>query len=504
MSTATYPQPSTPRDDPHYQRRWLILGVILLAQLMLIVDLTIVNVALPSAQRALHFSTANREWIISAYTLAFGSLLPLGGRMADLLGRKRMFIIGAIGFAAACAGGGAAGGFVMFVVARAGQGLFAALLAPAAMSMIGVTFTQPTERARAVGAYGAISGGAGALGLLLGGVFTSYVSWRWCMFLNVPFGVIAVLGSVSLMHDTPAETRQRPGVFSTALVTGGLFGIVFGAAQAQSHGWGATITLVSLFGGGALLGTFLLVQARITYPLVPLHVMVDRNRGSGLLAVFLGNVAVSACAFLFLTYYMQGVLHYSPIKTGLAFLPLALGIGIAATLVQGKLVTRFPARAFVVVGQLIGAAGFVLLAQLGTHSSYVGWLLSGMVLIGLGFGTSVIVAIDMSSFGVAPEDTGAAGSLTNVSQQIGTAVGIAVLSTVAASATDQYVRTHAAATTVAAHATVHGFTVAFWCGAVIFAATAVICAPLIRRGTRTAVATDIPMEAEAVANTIAL
>jgi EmrB/QacA subfamily drug resistance transporter len=465
--------------DPHYERRWLILVVLCLAQLMLVVDSTIVNVALPSAQRALRFSTANREWVVTAYVLAFGSLLPLGGRMSDLWGRKLMFVLGAIGFAAASAVGGAAQSFTMLVAARAAQGVFGALLAPAAISMIAVTFTDPAERAKAFGVFGAIGGSAGAMGLLLGGVFTSYVSWRWCMFVNVAFGALALFGALTLLTNSANPDKPRLDVLGTLLATVGLFGIVFGTAKAETNGWGATITDVSIAVGVVVLIAFLLSQRRGSYPLMPLHVIADRTRGAGLLSLFLSSIVLFT-SFLFLTYYFQGVLRYSPVKTGLAFLPLTLSLGAAAALVQTKLQARLPTRAFFAVGLGLGAIGCALLAQVTVDSPYTGWVLGGLILIGLGFGTSAVIALDISSVGVAPEDTGVAGSLANVSQQIGPAIGIALLSTVAATATTHYTQQHAGVQSLAAQATVHGFVVAFWYGAVIFAAGAVICTLLVR------------------------
>ena len=249
--------------DPHHERRWLILVTVCLAQLMLLVDSTVVNVALPSAQQALDFSTANREWVVTAYVLAFGSLLPLGGRMSDLWGRKLMFVIGALGFAAASAVGGAAQSFTMLVVARAVQGLFGALLAPAAIAMIAATFTDPNERAKAFGVFGAIAGGAGALGLLLGGVLTSYVSWRWCMYVNIAFAALALVGAVTLMTNNTNPDKPRLDLLGTALATTGLFGIVFGAAKAQTNGWGAAISMIPLIAGGVLLLAYL--ASLVTY-----------------------------------------------------------------------------------------------------------------------------------------------------------------------------------------------------------------------------------------------
>jgi len=484
--------------DPHYEKRWLILLTLCIAQLMLLIDATVVNVALPSAQRALHFSTANREWVVTAYVLAFGSLLPLGGRMSDLWGRKLMFVIGALGFAAASAAAGAAQSFTMLIVARALQGVFGALLAPAAIAMIAVTFTDPGERAKAFGAFGAIGAGAGALGLLLGGVLTSYVSWRWCMFVNVGFAVLALVGAVTLMTNNTNPDKPRLDLVGTALATTGLFGIVFGAAKAETNGWGAAISLISLIAGGVLLLAFLQSQRRSSYPLMPLHVVGDRNRGSGLLVLFLATIAVFSM-FLFLTYYFQGVLHYSPVKTGIAFLPLPVAVVISASIVQGGLVTRLPSRAFIGFGLLLCTAGMFLLTRIGVDTHYYAWTLGGLLLVGLGIGSATVVGLDMSSVGVAPEDVGVAGSLANVVQQIGPAIGIAVLSTVAATATTHFAAGHAGIDDLAAHATVHGYTTAFWYSTAIFAAAAVICTTLVRSGTRTGANSD-PMEIEALAN----
>ncbi len=501
MGTAdplTPPHPAHAGPDPHDEKRWLILVTVCIAQLMLLVDSTVVNVALPSAQSALEFSTANREWVVTAYVLAFGSLLPLGGRMSDLWGRKLMFVVGALGFAVASAAGGAAQSFTMLIVARAAQGLFGALLAPAAIAMIAVTFTDPTERAKAFSAFGAIGAAAGALGLLLGGVLTNYVSWRWSMYVNVVFAALALFGAVTLMANNTNPEKPRLDLLGTALATSGLLGLVFGAAKAQTEGWGGAISVIPLIAGGVLLLAFLASQRLAAYPLMPLHVVGDRNRGSGLLVLFLATVAIFSM-FLFLTYYFQGVLHYSPVRTGLAFLPLPVGIVISASIVQAGLVSRFPSRVFFGVGLLVAMAGMFLLTQIDVDTHYYTWTLAGLALVGLGIGPPTVVGLDLSSAGIDAEDVGVAGSLANVVQQIGPAIGIAVLSTVAATATAHYEAGHAGLDDLAARATVHGFTTAFWYGTAIFAAAAVVCTTLVRTGTRTGATTD-PMEIEALAN----
>lgn len=318
------------------------------------------------------------------------------------------------------------------------------------------------------------------------------------MYVNVVFAALALFGAVTLMTNNTNSDKPRLDLLGTALATSGLFGLVFGAAKAQTEGWGAGISLIPLIAGGVLVLAFLASQRRTAYPLMPLHVVGDRNRGSGLLVLFLATVAIFSM-FLFLTYYFQGVLHYSPVKTGLAFMPLPIAIVISASIVQGGLVTRLPSRALIGVGLLVSMAGMLMLTQIGVDTHYYEWTLPGLALVGLGAGSATIVGLDISSVGVDPEDIGVAGSLANVAQQIGPAIGIAVLSTVAATATSNYAESHAGLNSLAAHATVHGFSVAFWYGTAIFAAAAVICTALVRPGTRTGATSD-PMELEALAN----
>jgi predicted MFS family arabinose efflux permease len=309
---------------------------------------------------------------------------------------------------------------------------------------------------------------------------------------------------VTLMTNNTNPDKPRLDLLGTALATTGLFGIVFGAAKAETNGWGAAISLIPLIAGAVLLLAFLASQRRAAYPLMPLHVVGDRNRGSGLLVLFLATIAIFSM-FLFLTYYFQGVLHYSPVKTGIAFLPLPVAIVISASAVQGGLVTRFPSRAFMGFGLLLCTAGMFLLTRIGVDTHYYAWTLGGLALVGLGAGSATIVGLDMSSVGVAPEDIGVAGSLANVVQQIGPAIGIAVLSTVAATATTHYVAGNTGIHNLTAQATVHGYTTAFWYGTAIFAAAAVICTTLVRSGTQTGAssaqtgASSDPMEIEALA-----
>lgn len=298
---------ATEPEDPHHARRWLILAVILVAQVMILLDTTIVNVALPSAQADLGFSDADRQWVLTAYVLAFGSLLPLGGRLSDIFGRKRTFLAGLAGFAATSAIAGAAPNIGTLIAARAIQGTFAAMLAPAALSLITVTFTDREELNKAIGIFGAASGGASALGLILGGLLTDYASWRWTMYVNIIFAVTGIVGALALLKHSTHPDKSRLSLSSTILGSAALFGIVFGASKAETNGWSSGITIWSLVAGAVLLVAFVLLQKYDRYPLIPLRVVLDRNRGGAYLVVGLSNLALLA-EFLFLTYYFQTVL----------------------------------------------------------------------------------------------------------------------------------------------------------------------------------------------------
>jgi EmrB/QacA subfamily drug resistance transporter len=474
---------AAPPVDPHLARRWLILAVVLTAQVMILLDGTVVNVALPSAQRDLGFSDATREWVITAYVLAFGSLLPLGGRLADVLGRKTMFMIGLVGFAVASALAGAAPNIGTLLAARAVQGGFAAALAPAALSLLVVTFTDLKELNKAFAIFGAVAGSAGAVGLLLGGLLTEYVSWRWCMYINIIFAVVAGIGGISLLRNSREANRPRLSIPSTIIASAALFGIVFGAAKAQTSGWDAPVTIASLVAGGVLLTGFVILQKYERHPLIPLRVIADRNRGAAYLALFLTYGAMFAL-FLFLTYYLQDVLGYSPILTGVAFLPIPFTIGVAATVTQGQLLRHLTMRTIVSGGLILAGAGAVVLTRTSATSNYASWLLPGMILLGIGIGSAGVVAIAIGQQGVEPRDAGTAGAMNNVSQQVGSAIGVALLSTFAASATSRYLAHHPAGAQAAVQATVHGFTVGYWWAAGLYFAAAVICGALIRPGTR--------------------
>src|ERR1700758_494180 len=413
-------------------RRWWILAVVGLAQLMVVLDATIVNIALPSAQHDLGFSNTDRQWVVPAYSLAFGGLLLLGGRLSDLVGRRRMLIIGLIGFAAASALGGAATSFAMLVTGRGAQGAFGALLAPAALSTLTVTFTNPAERGRAFGVYGAIAGAGGAVGLLLGGVLTEYLSWRWCLYVNVVLAVIAVAGAIRLLAAHPRDPDVHIDWPGTVLVVAGLVAVVYGLSEADTAGWGAPTTLVLLAAGVVLLAELVLVAERFQHPLLPLPIVLNRFRGGAYLAIGLSAIGVFGI-FLFLTYYFQLTLAYSPVKSGLGFLPIIAAIVAASTTSSGVLMPRVGPRPLISAGLFIAAGGLSLLAaQLGLRTSYLDWILPALVLVGAGLGLVFGCALNAATYGTGAADAGVASALVNTNQQVGGSIGTALLNTLAA------------------------------------------------------------------------
>src|SRR5215467_524355 len=477
--------PGPPDADTGSARRWWILGVVGLAQLMVILDATIVNIALPSAQHALGFSNADRQWVVTAYSLAFGGLLLLGGRLSDLVGRRRMLIIGLVGFAAASALGGAATGFAMLVIGRGLQGAFGALLAPAALSTLTVTFADPAERGKAFGVYGAIAGAGGAVGLLLGGVLTEYLSWRWSLYVNVILGAIAVAGAVRLLTVQPRNPDVRIDWPGTVLVAAGLVAVVYGLSEADTAGWGAPTTLALLAAGVVLLAVFVLVEARVEHPLLPLRIVLNRFRGGAYLAIGLSAIGVFGI-FLFLTYYLQLTLAYSPVKSGLAFLPMIAAIVAASTVSSGVLMPRVGPRPLIPAGMLIAAGGMAILgARLGLRTSYPGWILPALLLVGAGLGVVFGCALNTATYDTGAADAGVASALVNTNQQVGGSIGTALLNTLAASALASYVLTHGHSPLALAQAAVHSYVVAFWVSAAILVGSAVACALVLPSGTLT-------------------
>jgi EmrB/QacA subfamily drug resistance transporter len=456
--------------------------VVALAQLMVVLDSTVVNIALPAAQADLGFTNGERQWIITAYSLAFGSLLLLGGRLSDLIGRKRTFIIGLIGFAAASALGGAAGSFGMLVGARALQGAFGALLAPTALAVLTTTFTIPKERARAFGVFGAIAGAGGAVGLLLGGYLTQDFDWRWNLYINVFIAIIAVIGAAIYV---PLVTRTGPrpklDIPGTVLVSGALFGLVYGFSNAETDGWGSGMTWGMLAGAGVLVIAFVLWQRRAAHPLLPLAIILDRNRGAAYASVLIAGAGMFGI-FLFVTYYLQTSLHYTPIQTGLSFLPMIGMLILAAQLSTNLFLPRFGPKIMVPFGMTLATIGMLYLTQLGVHSTYAPDVLPALMVLGFGMGSIMPASMQTATLGVDRQFAGVASALVNTSQQVGGSIGTALLNTLAATAATSYIAAHVPPTaSVVAEAAVHSYSVAYFWGAGFFAFGAILSALLFRR-----------------------
>jgi EmrB/QacA subfamily drug resistance transporter len=478
---------------PDSKRRWFILALIGLAQLMVVLDVTIVNIALPSAQKALGFSNDSRQWIVTAYALSFGSLLLLGGRIGDLFGRKRVFITGLAGFAVASAIGGLAQSFGVLVAARALQGGFAALLAPAALSLLTTTFTVPAERNKAFGVFGVVAGSGAAVGLILGGALTEYLNWRWSMYVNLILAVPAAIGALRLLGDeTAPATKPRIDIPGTITASAGLFGLVYGFSNAETQGWGASLTVVALAVGVALLAAFVAIERRVEHPLLPLRVVADRGRGGAYLAVAIVGAGMFG-VFLFLTYYLQQTLGFSPLKTGLAFLPMMAVLMPTGAIGQTRLVPRFGARRLVTLGMLFGAAAMVMLTGVNVDSSYATHVLPGLLVMGLGLGLVMAPAMSTATLGVDRRDAGVASAMVNTGQQIGGSIGTALLSTLASSAATSFASSHRPAADLVAQASVHGYTTAFMFSAAIFAIGALASWVLLPSGVPE-VETDAPAE----------
>ncbi len=473
--------------DSARDRRWLVLGVIGLAQLMVVLDLTVMNIALPSAQRALGFTTVDRQWVVTAYTLAFGSLLLPGGRLADLLGRKVTFLAGLAGFAGVSAIGGASVSFAMLVTARACQGAFAALLVPSALSLLTTTFTEPKDRGKAFAVYGAIAGAGGAVGLLLGGALTEYLSWRWTLYVNLLFAGVAFTGGAVLLKRQPSGVKPRLDVPGVLLVSGAVFCLVYGFSNAATRHWAAPSTWGFLAAGVALGAGFAAWQGRAARPLLPPRVVLDRDRGGAYLSMLIGTAGLFGI-LLFLTYYLQQTLGYSPLVTGFVFLPMSGGLIVAANLSTIVLMPRFGPRPLVGSGMLAAAGGAAWLAQLGPHTGYATGVLGPLLLAGAGVGMVIATAINTGTFGVAPQDAGVAAATVTVGQMLGGSVGTSLLNTIFASAVASYLTAHLATAqligrqALAGLALAHGYDTAFWWTAGIFASGAVIAGALLRPG----------------------
>jgi len=466
-----------------HSRRWWALLTVSVSQLMVALDATVINIALPRAQVDLNFSSANRQWLITAYALAFGSLMFLGGRLSDLWGRRNALIVGLVGFALASAVGGAAQSFGVLVTARAVQGVFGALLAPAALAALTTTFREPKERAKAFAIFGAVGGSGAAIGLLLGGALTQWESWRWCLTINVFFAALSLIGVVLFVESGRGEQRTHLDLVGSLLGSAGLFALVFGLGRAVTTGWGNLDTWMSLVVGAVLIVFFVMWQNRSKFPLLPLRIVKNRTRGGSLIALFITSIGIFSIS-LFLAYYLQNTLNYSPMKTGILFLPLVGALTFSASLASARLLALVGPRPLVPVGMLLGMMGMILFTKLPANSDYFGHVLPGLVVTGLGLGLIFAPSTASATAGIEPRDAGAASAMVNTAQQIGGSMGTALLNTIAvitarrmACGANGSLNCH-----ITTPATIHGYSVAFWWAAAFFGVGAVVTFFLLESG----------------------
>ena len=482
----SFAQSPTQTPDP---TRWRALFVIAIAQLMVVLDSSIVNIAIPSAKIDLGITDANQSWVITSYTLAFGSLLLLGGRISDFIGRKKSFIIGLLGFAGASALGGLAQSQEILFASRALQGAFGALLTPAALSLINVTFTIPKERARAFGVYGAISGGGAAVGLILGGALTEFASWRWCLWVNVPIAIIAVLFAFPFVHESKAggeHSYDLPGTFTATL---GLLSLVYGFTKASQDGWATTSTL-NFFGiAGILLVAFFLIQKNVKNPLLPLRIITERNRGGS----YLGSMMVGAglfSMFLFLGLYLQVILGYSPLKTGFAFLPFSIGIILFAG-VASQLLPRVGPKPLIIWGLIQATAGLYLLTFITPETAYATYVLPSLIIMSTGMALVFIPISTTALHGIGGRDSGVASAALNTSQQIGGSLGTALLNTIAATSAANYlINNPDLGDNAQVFALTHGYTASFKAGAAMLMVGAFVIMVFMKIGKESLVKKD--------------
>jgi EmrB/QacA subfamily drug resistance transporter len=468
-----------PSADP---RRWRALILLCAAQFMVVLDASIVNVALPSIKTALHFSEASLPWVVNAYTLTFGGFLLLGGRAADLLGRRRVFMVGLVVFSAASLAGGLAQSEAWLLVARGIQGLGAAILSPATLSIITTTFTEGTERNKALGIWGGLAGAGAAAGVLLGGVLTTGIGWRWVLFVNVPIGVLAI----ALIPRLIAESRspeQHAGydAFGAVSITGGLMLLVYTLVKTSDVGWGSARTIVGLAVSAALIAGFVVIESRARSPLMPLRILRNRSVASADAVGLLVGAALLSM-FFFLSLYLQQVLHYSALRTGVSYLPLAVGIIIAAGLASA-LTTRIGAKPVLIAGLAAIAGGMVWFKNVHAHGSYGTDVLGPSLIVALGLGFCFVPLTILAVSGTTDADAGLASGLINTAEQVGGAIGLAVLATVATSHTDSLLRAAHGAQSALPGALTDGFSRAFIVGAG-FAVLGIVLALLFVKNSR--------------------
>jgi EmrB/QacA subfamily drug resistance transporter len=494
-----------PTPDAPYERRWLALGVIAVTVLMVILDATIVNIALPAVTVDLGISAASQQWIVTAYTLTFGGFLLLGGRIADFWGRKRTYLVGAAGFAVASALGGVATNEAMLFGARALQGAFGALLAPASLALLTVLFTDTKERAKAFAVYGAIAGGGSAVGLLLGGVLTEYADWRWCFWVNVPVAVFAILAAIRIVPESKAPGDTSYDIPGAVLVTLGLASFVYGftrvaetsqdnaATGSTDSAWAEPWALTFIIGGAVLVAAFVVLELRTRNPLLPMRIVLDRNRGGAYLTSTLVGAGLLG-AFFFLSLYFQQVLQYTPVAAGFASLPTTVGVLISAGAASG-LVPKVGPKPLMVVGGLLAAAGLFTMSFLDIDSGFWALAFPGQILLGLGLGFTFVPLANLALVGAGEHDAGAASAMLNATQQVGASIGTALLATLSVGAITDYVTDAAmsgrdpADPAIGLQAQVEGYTTAFTWAAALLLLGALVSAFLIK-----ATKDDLPAE----------
>jgi len=465
----------------------LALIVIALAQLMVVLDTAIVNIALPSIQRGLHFTPTGLEWVVNGYALAFGGLLLLGGRAGDLFGRRRMFIVGILVFTFGSLAGGFATSSSWLIAARVVQGVGGAIVVPTALSLVTVTFPEGAQRNRALGVYSAVTGAGGALGLLLGGLITNYFSWQWVLFINVPIGIVLALAAPRVL----AASEGRPGRLDlpgAIAVTAGITLLVYGLNKAAGSGWTNALTLGPIAGALVLLVAFIVIELRSAQPLMPLRIFANRDRSGSYAVRFAIGATLSGFLF-FLTQFMQNILGYSPLKAGLAFLPITVGIVLGAQLAS-RFIARLGARTPMAIGSLAGALGLFGLSRISDHSGYVTGLLGPALLLSFGLGLIFVSTTIVAVTGVGPRESGLSSALVNVAQQLGGSMGLAVLGTIAATVTRNDLLNILPSHAVISQAVTAGYSTAYGVGSAIAVVGLVIAIAVISgRRPRTTMAT---------------
>ncbi|MEU2349419.1 MFS transporter [Modestobacter sp. NPDC049651] len=495
---------TTPASEP-YAKRWLALAVIAVTVLMVILDATIVNIALPAVSSDLDITAATQQWIVTAYTLTFGGFLLLGGRIADFWGRKRTYLVGAVGFAVASAIGGLAQNEAMLFGARALQGAFGALLAPASLALLTVLFTDAKERAKAFAVYGAIAGGGSAVGLLLGGVLTEYADWRWCFWVNVPVAIVAVVAAIPIVPESKAPGDARYDIPGAVLITLGLASLVYGFTEVaqgsqedpDGNAWANGTAWTFILLGLALIAAFVVTELKVRNPLLPMRLVLDRNRGGAYLTSTLVGAGLIG-AFFFLSLYFQEVLGYAPVRAGFASLPTTLGVLVSAA-AASTLVPKVGPKPLMVLGALLAAAGLFLMSFLDVDSSFWALAFPGQLVLGLGLGFTFVPLSNLALIGAGEHDAGAASAMLNATQQVGASIGTALLATISVGAITDAIASKVAAgsdpgdPSVALAAQVDGYTTAFTWAAALLVVGAVVAAVLIK-----ATKDDLPADAAMV------